>query len=97
MLDIRRSGHLILLVTTLLLFSDSATAESSQIIRYCADPNWAPYESIEDGQHIGIAKEYLNLIEQNSNFIFQLVETTSWRQAIAVSYTHLTLPTKRIV
>lgn len=82
MLDIRRSGYSILLAFTTLMLNGFASAENSQVIRYCADPNWAPYESIEDGQHIGIAKEYLNLIEQNSNFVFQLVETTSWRQAI---------------
>lgn len=61
----------------------SATNTSTIVVNYCSDPAWAPYESIENGSHIGFAKEYLDLIERYSQLTFNLVPTTDWHQALA--------------
>ena len=61
-----------------------AWAQSSEVtkVQYCVDPNWAPYESITNGQHQGISKEYLDIISQHSSLSFQLVPTTNWKQTL---------------
>ncbi|WP_448568383.1 diguanylate cyclase [Thalassotalea ganghwensis] len=72
-----------------LLYSVLVTALSSgdvlaraQTVTYCVDPDWAPYESIVDGQHQGISKLFLALIEQKSPLTFQLVPTQNWQQTL---------------
>ena len=82
MLGIRTYRCLLVILFISLSFGGTSFAENSRIVRYCADPAWAPYESIENGKHIGIAREYLDIIEQNSYFVFELVETSTWSQAI---------------
>lgn len=51
-------------------------------IRYCIDPDWAPYESIINGEHIGISKQYLNLIAKYSDFSFVLYPTNTWQESL---------------
>ena len=52
-------------------------ASSRQLIRYCVDPDWLPYEAIREGQHVGISSDYIRYIESHSHLKFSLVPTTS--------------------
>ncbi|WP_286233353.1 diguanylate cyclase [Thalassotalea sediminis] len=63
-------------------FTLVAKQAADTVIRYCVDPNWAPYESIENNQHIGLSRQYLTFIEQNSTLRFKLVPTDNWQQTI---------------
>lgn len=61
----------------------STNSEQSPLqLTYCVDPNWAPYESIVDGQHIGISKQYLKIIEKKLNINFTFLPTVTWQQAL---------------
>ncbi len=73
-----------LILLSALAFSAKARLENTAIINvsYCVDPDWAPYESIKNNQHIGISKLYLNLIEQLSPLRFTLVATKNWAQTL---------------
>jgi diguanylate cyclase (GGDEF)-like protein len=51
-------------------------------INYCVDPTWAPYESIENNQHIGISKQYLDIFQKKSSLSFNLIISTDWNQAL---------------
>ncbi|BFT30610.1 diguanylate cyclase [Alteromonas sp. D210916BOD_24] len=52
-------------------------------VTYCIDPNWAPYESIHNGKHIGISAQYMALIEELASLKFSLVPTDSWQQSLS--------------
>lgn len=68
-------------VFSLILFCWSITAHGQRepvTLAYCVDTDWLPYEGIVDGQHVGMSKDYLDLISQQSNIQFRMVKTKSW-------------------
>ncbi len=52
-------------------------------INLCVNPDWMPFESIEDGKHIGMSAEYLRLLESKLPIPFKLVQTQSWEESLA--------------
>ena len=54
-----------------------AASEQSNDVTYCIDPNWAPYEAIRNGIHVGISAQYMQLISEISELTFTLVPTES--------------------
>ncbi|WP_286262869.1 transporter substrate-binding domain-containing diguanylate cyclase [Thalassotalea atypica] len=64
----------------LLIFCKAVQADNN--FTYCVDPSWAPYESIESGQHVGISSHYLALISQYSGLNFTLFPTKSWQESM---------------
>ena len=59
-----------------------AASEQSNNVTYCIDPNWAPYEAIRNGIHVGISAQYMQLIAEISELTFTLVPTESWQQSL---------------
>ncbi len=59
-----------------------AASEQSNNVTYCVDPNWAPYEAIRNGIHVGISAQYLHLIAEISGLTFTLIPTESWQQSL---------------
>jgi polar amino acid transport system substrate-binding protein len=51
-------------------------------ITMCVDPDWLPLEKIQDGKHIGIASDYLEIMQRFLDVPIELVETESWVQSI---------------
>lgn len=51
-------------------------------ISMCVDPDWMPLERIRDGRHIGIAADFMGLIESRTGVPIELVPTESWPQSI---------------
>ncbi|WP_176330159.1 diguanylate cyclase [Oceanospirillum sanctuarii] len=52
-------------------------------IRICVDPNWMPFEKIdEEGNHIGISADFMRYFSKALDIEFQLVETRSWQQSL---------------
>ena len=52
-----------------------------KVITICVDPDWMPYEKIENGKYIGIGSDYINLFEEKLNINFKLIETNSWQES----------------
>jgi len=49
----------------------------------CVDPDWMPYEQInENGEHEGIADEFIKLIGARIKKKFRLIKTKSWIESI---------------
>lgn len=73
------------LVVCLLLFGHSNASAWQQEplqLKYCIDPGWLPYEGVKNGQHIGMSKDYIDLIAQKAAFNINLVATSSWQESI---------------
>lgn len=51
-------------------------------ITYCIDPNWMPFEEIDNGKHIGISSDFIKLFEKELNIPFNLVPTKNWSQTL---------------
>jgi len=48
----------------------------------CADPDWMPLEGIAQGNHIGMAADYMRLLAARLGVRMELVPTTSWQQTL---------------
>lgn len=52
-------------------------------ITYVVDPNWMPFESInDDGEHIGITADYIELFSERLGTTFNLKKTKSWNETL---------------
>jgi diguanylate cyclase (GGDEF)-like protein len=49
----------------------------------CIDPDWMPFEKIEEGKHIGMTSEHFKLFEQKLGIPIVLVPTKTWSESIA--------------
>jgi signal transduction histidine kinase/ABC-type nitrate/sulfonate/bicarbonate transport system substrate-binding protein len=51
-------------------------------ISMCVDPDWMPYEKLEDGKHIGMSADYLTLIEDMLEIELELIPTKNWSESM---------------
>ncbi|MDY0121582.1 MAG: transporter substrate-binding domain-containing protein [Sulfurimonas sp.] len=51
-------------------------------IKYCIDPNWLPFEGLQDGKHIGLSADYFKLFEKNLGITMRLVPTKNWSESL---------------
>ena len=51
-------------------------------IKFCADPNWLPFEQINNGELKGISLDYKRIFENKLNIPFKLIPTSSWSESI---------------
>lgn len=51
-------------------------------ITMCVDPDWMPYEKIENGRHVGMAHDYTELFQEYIGIPIILIPTTSWSESI---------------
>jgi ABC-type amino acid transport substrate-binding protein len=48
----------------------------------CVDPDWMPFEKIDKNKHIGIAADYIKLLEDKIKIPIKLIPTKSWSQSL---------------
>ena len=52
-------------------------------INYCVDPDWMPFERInEKGHHEGMAGDLMRDLEERTGITFRLVPTTTWSESL---------------
>jgi signal transduction histidine kinase/ABC-type nitrate/sulfonate/bicarbonate transport system substrate-binding protein len=56
--------------------------ENKKEINICIDPDWMPFEKIENNKHIGISADYMKLIENKIGIPITLIETKNWSQSL---------------
>ncbi len=69
-------------------FKYSLTKEETEFlkkkkeIKVCIDPNWMPFEKIENGSHIGISSDYIKIFREKLEIPMLLVKTKSWDESL---------------
>ena len=61
---------------------ESNYLEKKSEINICVDPDWMPYEKIENHKHIGIVSDYMKEFEKKIDVPFNLIETKDWTQSL---------------
>ena len=56
--------------------------EKKKTIKMCVDPDWMPFEKIEKGKHVGIAADYIKIIEEKIKKPIILVPTKTWSESL---------------
>ena len=56
--------------------------KNKKVIKMCVDPSWMPFEKIAKGKHIGLASDYIKIIENSINIPIRLVKTKDWDESI---------------
>ncbi|ARU59196.1 hypothetical protein OLMES_5212 [Oleiphilus messinensis] len=63
---------------------EQAYLASKGELMMCVDPDWMPYERINDqGVHEGIAADYMRLVAERIGIPIQLVPSASWAETMA--------------
>lgn len=57
--------------------------EEKQELKMCIDPNWLPFEKLEDNEHIGMTAEYIRLFQEKLPIPIKLVKTKSWNETLS--------------
>lgn len=57
-------------------------AQHQQIIRLGVDPEFAPFEYLEDGHYQGMASDYVKLLNQRLGLNMQIIEGIGWKEVI---------------
>jgi diguanylate cyclase (GGDEF)-like protein len=54
-----------------------------QKITLCVDPNWLPYEGLDDnGKHIGLNTEVIDIFRKQLPIPLEVAKTTSWNESL---------------
>ena len=56
--------------------------ENKKTIKMCVDPDWMPFEKIEKGKHVGIAADYIKIIEEKIKKPITLIPTKTWSESL---------------
>ena len=56
--------------------------EKKGTLTMCVDPDWMPFEKIEKNEHVGIAADYIKLIEKKIKKPIILIPTKTWSESL---------------
>ncbi len=56
--------------------------QNKKEIAMCTDPNWMPYERIENGQHIGIVADIYTYFRSKLPIPIRLIKTDGWQESV---------------
>jgi len=56
--------------------------ESKDVITMCIDPDWYPYERIQNNKHIGMSFDYFEIFKKLIPIPIKLVPTQTWTQTL---------------
>ncbi|RLA84475.1 MAG: hypothetical protein DRG78_01330 [Epsilonproteobacteria bacterium] len=62
--------------------SEQQYLKNKKQITMCVDPDWMPFEKVENGKHIGLASDYIKIIEKSIDIPITLIQTKNWNESI---------------
>ena len=64
---------------------ESAYLKEKKQITMCIDPNWMPFENIENGKHVGMSSDFMKLFEKQIGIPIVLVPVKTWTESIELA------------
>ena len=61
---------------------ESSYLKDKKEIKVCVDPNWMPFEKIENGQYTGMGSDYMKLFSRQISTHIVLIQTKTWAQSL---------------
>ncbi len=55
---------------------------NKKVINMCVDPFWMPFESIQNGKHVGIVADFMESLSSRLPIPIRLVSTSSWEESL---------------
>lgn len=65
-----------------LTHKENSYLKEKKVINMCINPNWMPFEKIENGKHIGMTSDYMQKISNILNIPIKLIPTKEWNQTL---------------
>ncbi|MDD3343478.1 MAG: transporter substrate-binding domain-containing protein [Sulfurospirillaceae bacterium] len=65
-----------------LTMSEQAYMAAKKEIKMCIDPDWMPLEMNEGGTHVGMAADYMKIIEKFIGIPITVVQTKTWLESL---------------
>ena len=56
--------------------------DKKEEISMCVDPNWLPFENIDDGKHMGLVADIFTLFEEKLKYPITLISTKTWSETL---------------
>ncbi len=56
--------------------------KNKKTITMCIDPDWMPFEKIENEKHIGLASDYIKIAQKSLGIPIILIRTKDWNESI---------------
>lgn len=66
----------------LLTKEEKAYLKKKKVFKVCSDPNWMPFEKIENGNLVGMSGDFLKIVSERLNVPFEILPEKSWEEAI---------------
>ncbi|EDZ62841.1 diguanylate cyclase (GGDEF domain), possibly sulfonate sensing [Sulfurimonas gotlandica GD1] len=84
------------------LFTDEESdyLKNKKVITMCIDPDWMPFEKNENGKHIGMSADYIDVLKDEINIPIRMINTKTWGESLEVAKARkcdifsLVMPTK---
>ena len=56
--------------------------EAKKTIKMCIDPDWMPFEKIEDGKHIGMSADYISIFQKDIGYPIETIIAKDWSESL---------------
>ncbi|MFT7004325.1 MAG: diguanylate cyclase (GGDEF)-like protein/PAS domain S-box-containing protein [Sulfurimonas sp.] len=56
--------------------------KNKKVITMCIDPDWLPFEKLEDSKHIGITSDYFKIFQTQLGIPIKVIQTNNWEQSL---------------
>ena len=66
----------------LLTEKEKAYLKKKKVIKVCSDPNWMPFEKIENSQLTGMSGDFLQIVSKRLNVPFEILPVKSWEESV---------------
>ncbi|WP_373035190.1 diguanylate cyclase [Sulfurimonas sp.] len=79
---------------------ESDYLKKKKVINMCIDPSWMPFEKNDNGKHIGMSADYIEILEKEIGIPIKMVPTKSWGESLRLGQERkcdifsLVMPTK---
>ena len=56
--------------------------KNKKFISMCIDPNWMPFEKLEQGKHVGMTADYFDILQSKIGVPIKVIPTSTWEESL---------------